>query len=214
MWNNSLRELWNISLRSMWNEICPHSRQRIFHICEANISQRSYFTCPKGKCHWKKPFAFANGFFSCVATTKKIHTRLSYKNSPRFLLWGQTYPLAMMGVARNRYLPGCYFMFANESMYLLIKRTTFSNALIILFWVNTLDITKLHFNAKIIFGKIHRFHGFSTKFAFGEWNMASPCEIASLWNICYANVMGEFYFTSTKGRYFTISARKLFHIRR
>ena len=54
MWNNSLRELWNISLRSMWNEICPHSRQRIFHICEANISQRSYFTCPKGQISLKK----------------------------------------------------------------------------------------------------------------------------------------------------------------
>ena len=38
----------------MWNEICPHSRQRIFHICGANISQRSYFTCPKGKFRWKK----------------------------------------------------------------------------------------------------------------------------------------------------------------
>ena len=37
-----------------WNEICPHSRQRIFHICEANISQRSYFTCPQGKFRWKK----------------------------------------------------------------------------------------------------------------------------------------------------------------
>ena len=55
---------------------------------------------------------------------------------------------------------------------------------------------------------------FLVKFAYGEWNMASPCEIASLWNICFANVRGEFYFTSTEGRYFTISARKLFHIRR
>ena len=53
-----LRKLWNISRRlrlwSMWNEICPHSRQRIFHICGANISQRSYFTCPQGKFRWKK----------------------------------------------------------------------------------------------------------------------------------------------------------------
>ena len=50
----SLRKLWNISLCSMWNEICPHSRQRIFHICEANISQRSYFTCPHGQISLKK----------------------------------------------------------------------------------------------------------------------------------------------------------------
>ena len=42
----------------MWNEICPRSRQRTFHICEANISQRSYFTCPQGKFRWKK-HAFA-----------------------------------------------------------------------------------------------------------------------------------------------------------
>ena len=55
---------------------------------------------------------------------------------------------------------------------------------------------------------------FSTKFAFGEWNLASPSEIASLWNICFANVKGEFHFTSNGVRYFTISARKLFHIRR
>ena len=39
---------------AMWNEICPHSRQRIFHICEANISQRSYFTCPQGQISLKK----------------------------------------------------------------------------------------------------------------------------------------------------------------
>ena len=77
MWNNSLRELWNISLRSMWNEICPHSRQRIFHICGANISQQSYFTCLKGKFRWKKPNAIALGFFlagagglGLVATTQ------------------------------------------------------------------------------------------------------------------------------------------------
>ena len=56
---------------------------------------------------------------------------------------------------------------------------------------------------------------FSTKFAFGEWNMASPCEIAPLWNICFANVRGRISFhIATKEQYFTISARKLFHIRR
>ena len=39
------------------------------HICEANISQRSYFTwrshisLAEGEFHWKKPFAYANGFF-------------------------------------------------------------------------------------------------------------------------------------------------------
>ena len=38
----------------MRNEICPHLRQRIFHIWGANISQRSYFTCPKGKFRLKK----------------------------------------------------------------------------------------------------------------------------------------------------------------
>ena len=50
-----LRKLCNIaSFVAMWNEICPHSRQRIFHICGANISQQSYFTCPQGKFRWKK----------------------------------------------------------------------------------------------------------------------------------------------------------------
>ena len=59
---------------------------------------------------------------------------------------------------------------------------------------------------------------FSTKFAFGEWNMASPCEIASLWNICSSNVRGEFYFTSNKAaggvRYFKICVSILFHVLR
>ena len=56
---------------------------------------------------------------------------------------------------------------------------------------------------------------FSTKFAFGEWNMASPCEIAPLWNICFANVRRRISFhIATKEQYFTISARELFHIRR
>ena len=35
---------------------------------------------------------------------------------------------------------------------------------------------------------------FSTKFAFGEWNMAPPCEIAPLWNICFATVKGRISF--------------------
>ena len=55
MWNNFLAKIVKYcSVVAMWNEICPHSRQRIFHICKANISQRSYFTCPKGKFRWKK----------------------------------------------------------------------------------------------------------------------------------------------------------------
>ena len=56
---------------------------------------------------------------------------------------------------------------------------------------------------------------FSTKFAFGEWNMASPCEIASLWNICFANVNGRISFhIATKEQYFTMCDSTLFHIRR
>ena len=43
------RTLWNISPCSMWNEICPRPRKRTFHICGANISLRSDFTCPKGQ---------------------------------------------------------------------------------------------------------------------------------------------------------------------
>ena len=36
-----------------------------------------------------------------------------------------------------------------------------------------------------------------------------PSEIASLWNICFANVKGEFHFTSNGVRYFTISQREI-----
>ena len=84
MWNNSLRELWNISLRSMWNEICPHSRQRIFHICGANISQRSYFTCLEGKFRWKKPNAIALGFF--LGRGGRTRSR-RYDAKPSFWFW-------------------------------------------------------------------------------------------------------------------------------
>ena len=56
---------------------------------------------------------------------------------------------------------------------------------------------------------------FSTKFAFGEWNMASPCEIAPLWNICFANVKWRILFhIATKEQYFTMCDSTLFHIRR
>ena len=63
---------------------------------------------------------------------------------------------------------------------------------------------------------------FLAKFAFGEWNMASPCEIASLWNICFANVKrrisfhilrsigGVRYFTIHKVNYFTLGNAEYF----
>ena len=60
MWNNSLRESWNIApiasqrfgRNVKWN--LPTFAKRIFHICGANISQRSYFTCPQGQISLKK----------------------------------------------------------------------------------------------------------------------------------------------------------------
>ena len=63
MWNNSLAEIVKycfLRRNVKWNS--P------LHICEANISQRSYFTwrshisLAEGEFRWKKPFAFANGF--------------------------------------------------------------------------------------------------------------------------------------------------------
>ena len=39
----------------MWNKICPNLCERIFHIYKVNISQQSYFTCPKGQVSLKKP---------------------------------------------------------------------------------------------------------------------------------------------------------------
>ena len=53
---------------------------------------------------------------------------------------------------------------------------------------------------------------------FFQWNSPSASEIsfgyeiASLWNICFANVKGEFYFTSSEARYFIIHNSELFHI--
>ena len=53
---------------------------------------------------------------------------------------------------------------------------------------------------------------------FFQWNSPSASEIsfgyeiASLWNICFANIKGEFYFTSSEARYFIIHNSELFHI--
>ena len=79
MWNNFLAKIVKYcSVVAMWNEICPHSRQRIFHICKANISQRSYFTCPKGKFRWKK----------------HLPKQVLFSGSP---LWGYVEPSASLG---------------------------------------------------------------------------------------------------------------------
>ena len=54
MWNNFLTEIvkYLTSFDVKWN--LPTFAKRIFHICGANISQRSYFICPQGKFRWKK----------------------------------------------------------------------------------------------------------------------------------------------------------------
>ena len=44
------------------------------------------------------------------------------------------------------------------------------------------------------------------KYSFGAWNTLRVWNALRAWG-------GEFHFTSTEGRYFTIFARKLFHIR-
>ena len=50
---------------------------------------------------------------------------------------------------------------------------------------------------------------FSTKFAFGEWNMASPCEIATLWNICFANVKRRISFHIERSEIFHNFRKKI-----
>ena len=54
MWNNVLTYIvkYLTSFDVKWNS--PTFAQRTFHICATNISQRSYFTCLKGKFRWKK----------------------------------------------------------------------------------------------------------------------------------------------------------------
>ena len=50
---------------------------------------------------------------------------------------------------------------------------------------------------------------FSTKFAFGEWNMALPCEIATLWNICFANVKRRISFHIERSEIFHNFRKKI-----
>jgi hypothetical protein len=56
--------------------------------------------------------------FGSMKTPKKLGAkkRRYLSKSPFFLTFIYTDPLAMMGVARDRYLPGDYSMLANESM--------------------------------------------------------------------------------------------------
>ena len=86
---------------AMWNEICPHSRQRIFHICGANISQRSYFTCPKGQISLKKALAFASAFFwwGMVDSDHRSQWQQIYSLPP---LAAREIPLILLGSAQAK----------------------------------------------------------------------------------------------------------------
>jgi len=53
------------------------------------------------------------------ALTKSIHTASFFEIDPWFSVGGQTYPLAMMGDARDSYLPGYNSMLATKPMYFL-----------------------------------------------------------------------------------------------
>ena len=50
---------------------------------------------------------------------------------------------------------------------------------------------------------------FSTKFACGEWNLASPSEIAPLWNICFANVKRRLSFHIERSEIFHNFPKKI-----
>ena len=50
---------------------------------------------------------------------------------------------------------------------------------------------------------------FSTKFACGEWNLASPSEIAPLWNICFANVKRRISFHIERSEIFYNFRKKI-----
>ena len=80
MWNNSLRELWNILLRyrSVRCEIkfASSRAKRISHAKHISRSE-GVFHSPQGEFHWKKPSAYANGFF--LGRGRRIRTR-----DPRF----------------------------------------------------------------------------------------------------------------------------------
>lgn len=65
----------------------------------------------------KKAIRLCEWLFSWHTLTKSIHTASFFEIDPWFSVGGQTDPLAMMGAALDRYLPGCYSMRANGSMY-------------------------------------------------------------------------------------------------
>ena len=78
MWNNSSRarncEILLLRRNVKWN--LPSFAKRTFHICEADISQRSYFTCPQGQISLKKALAFASAFFLAGAEGLGLACRL------------------------------------------------------------------------------------------------------------------------------------------
>ena len=95
----SLRKLWNISLRSMWNEICPHSRQRIFHSVAISLARRANFT-------EKSQVEIRLGFFLvmllqnrslCLIFSKSIH---SFQSADRLIPW-QWWELHLTAIFRG-----------------------------------------------------------------------------------------------------------------
>ena len=64
MWNNPAG-LWNILLKTKCEiKFVPSYATGIFHICEANISYRRYFTrSVRNEFHWKKTLSFDKVFF-------------------------------------------------------------------------------------------------------------------------------------------------------
>ena len=94
----SLRKLWNISRRlrlwSMWNKIRSFTRRRRISLPQAISHASAYFTrSVRNEFHWKKPIAFAIGFFLgrggqfrtvCLIFLKSIH---GFRSADRLIPW-------------------------------------------------------------------------------------------------------------------------------
>ena len=86
------------------------------------LSKSPFFSYFRGRIYFDR--------FTCDTLTKSIRTASFFEIDPCFSVGGQTYPLAVMGVALDRCLPGCYSMLVNEAMYYWIWKYLLKNSFV------------------------------------------------------------------------------------
>ena len=117
-----MKYLTPLSLRKMWNKIRLLTREAHF-TCEAYFTLWRSISLAEGEFHWKKPFAFANGFFLVIPFQNRSVSQF-FRN--RSVFWGtridlylgddgsSTWPLSsgvLLHACKRSYVERVFFWF-------------------------------------------------------------------------------------------------------